>query len=260
MPAPADHVAPEILRDSFVRHAARAQLYRFLDYAARPVEAAAALIDLAADTAASAALKRDGPVLTPGLTDATFDVKPDRVTCRSPTLHAALRRDDTFLPRIVEAVIEGQSGVPSGTAHRVSSAVHYFFALVENPARDPAPFGELLAKRFSLGYTAEPLTDLAAVSNWVTGRLASVVASEHAIHRLAVMDLGGDRYQAEVAMKSQALFPDGSGAISRNTQRWTLTDEPARDRFPRIAEILIDRDAVEFFGPAPDFAPRPPPG
>ena len=58
-----------------------------------------------------------------------------------------------------------------------------------------------------------------------------------------------------VRMTSQALFPDGSGAISRNVQTWLLRDA-AGNRFPRIAGISIARDAVEFFGPAPDFEPR----
>ena len=175
-------------------------------------------------------------------------------------LRGELQPTDAFLPslkRLESQVVADPSSRPRSDG-RARSAVHYFIALVENPARDPAPFRELLGDRFSLHYTPTPMTDLEALDAWVKGALSSVVASEHDIHAIDVRDLGDGRFAVEVCMTSQALFPDGSGAISRNTQNWTIVDRG--ERFARIEEILIDRDAVEFFGPAPDYAPRARPG
>lgn len=260
MVAPEYHVPEAQLHDSFIRHAARAQLYRYLDYAARPQAAGAVLLDILADDAPVTSFTVPEPVSADDLNDCSINVGNDDTVAVAGTgasLRATLRRGREFLPRLTEIAIgAGASGRAGSAAHRARSTVHYFIALVENPARDPEPFREILADAFSLHYTAEPLTEFDAVRSWVTGRLASVVASEHDIHSIVVKDNGKGYYNAEVTMKSQALFPDGSGAISCNTQHWTMTDDPANDRFPRVTEILIDRDAVAFFGPAPDYEPR----
>lgn len=264
MPAPPDHVPEQQLRDSYIKHAARAQLHRYLDYASRPFEARAALLDLLADDIAVAGLALARPTPVGELTDCRIVLQSaDAVsaTVKDPAIAAIFRRGSAFLPQLTSITIDGAGGHPlSAVAHRVRATVHYFIALVENPARDPEPFRELLADQFSLHYTPEPLKDFEAVRGWVTGRLASVVASEHDIRSITVTESDDGTSTAVVTMKSQALFPNSSGAISRNTQHWTLTDTRSNDRFPRVTEVLIDRDAVEFFGPAPDYEPREMPG
>lgn len=264
MPAPADLVPEQQLRESYVKHAVRAQLYRLLDRWAQSGDDPRDLGDLI-DGAAPAHpfLQRAGGQLAACRIDLDHEggIELSAAFDGGATLTALLDRGTAFLPRFrsVASDCDMPSALPISATYRASAAVHYFIALVENPARDPEPFFELLADRFSLHYTAVPVTDAGALRSWVTGRLASVVASEHDIHNIICTDLGNGRYTVEVTMKSQALFPDGAGAISRNKQLWTMIDEPGW-RFPRITEILIDRDAVEFFGPAPAYEPRPLPG
>jgi hypothetical protein len=259
MAVTAEEVWPaQRLRESYVRHGVRTQLYRLFADGASDAHRRD-LLDAADDDSWN--LARSGHVAC--LENCKIDIRPDgRIDFASAdgTLRGMFERSGAFLPQLRRLSRGGDSaGASRGRAvYRARSVVHYFIALVENPARDPAPFREILADRFSLHYTPSPMTDLAALDAWVGGALSSVVASEHDIHAIDVASLGGARSAVDVRMTSQALFPDGSGAISRNTQRWTIVD--AGDRFPRIEEILIDRDAVEFFGPAPDHAPRDRPG
>lgn len=261
MAAPDDHVPEAQLFDSFVRHATRAQFFRYLDYASRPNEAQEILRDLVSDKASAAALTLQHAASVGGLADSTIEIRPEGVVEATTECARATFARDGFLPQLRAVTWRDRpAGRPIGAEARIRSTVHYFIALVENPARDPEPFRELLADPFCLRYTAEPIVDFESVRTWVTGRLASVVASEHDIGSISLEDCGGGTHVAHVRMKSQALFPDGSGAISRNAQCWTLADDPTRLRFPQIREISIERDAVEFFGPGPDYAPRALPG
>ena len=256
MAVSAEDLLPERrLRESYLKHASRAQLHRL--WADREAEGPA---DVFADPAAAETMlvaARGGAL--PRGDGLRFDLEGgDRIRFASAhgTLTGAFSRGRDVLPRLI--ALEGAAGAAdplSRAAHRTCGLVHHFIGLVEHPARDPMPFRELLGGSFSLGYTAAPISDLTALDAWVRGALSSVVASEHVIHSVDVEDLGGADVKAQVRMTSQALFPDGSGAISRNTQTWTLHDADG-DRFPRISEILIARDAVEFFGPAPLFEPR----
>lgn len=127
--------------------------------------------------------------------------------------------------------------------HRVRSLVHYFTAIVEDPSRNPEPFREVLADEFSINYTETPMTDFETVKGWVAGALSSVVASNHQIHDVSFEVTSHGDYLVTIAMQSRALFPDGSGITSKNSQTWTLVDELA-DRFPKIRKITIDRDEV----------------
>nr|WP_321510285.1 hypothetical protein [uncultured Hyphomonas sp.] len=162
---------------------------------------------------------------------------------------AILAPTQTVLPKFTEIRIT-QSG-PEQTPeyqetyqnHRVRSLVHHFTAIVEDPSRNPEPFREVLSDEFSLNYTETPMTDFESVKAWVAGALSSVVASNHQIHDVSFEVTTHGDYLITVRMESRALFPDGSGITSKNTQTWTLTDNPA-DRFPKIRKIIIDRDEV----------------
>lgn len=252
--AAADVLPEQRLRDSYVKHSARAQLYRL--FAA--IDGGTTASDMFDDPAAAAHMLV--AACAHPIDNCRIDVLDrGRIGFRTPdgSLEGEFVRGDAFLPRLNTLVARsGCAATPAAaSAHRVRAAVHYFIALVENPARDPILFREVLGATFKLDYTPSPMTELAAVDAWVKGALSSVVASEHDIHAIDVEPIGNGRMTAQVRMTSQALFPDGSGAISRNTQRWTLSDAPV-ERFPRISEIQIARDAVEFFGPAPDYEPR----
>lgn len=135
---------------------------------------------------------------------------------------------------------------PAYAENRVRSLVHCFTSHVENPARDPAPFHELLTAEFCLQYTDPPIDSLAALAAWVAGPLSSVVASSHVVSGIRVEPLGDGKYLATMAMQSEALFPDGTGIASRNTQSWTISDDE-NERFARIVKIAIKRDSLRQF-------------
>lgn len=285
MTAPiADIVSEAQLRASFRKHATLAQLNRLWQYQERPASGLANLLDMMdpdvvvrsshLDVRGHAALQdamaqipldwraahvlRDWRISVDGATnrlDARLEYlteAADGTATAEAHYDASFRNGDALLPLLTRIDVTQGEARPGGefadmfAEHRVRGAVHYFMALVENPARQAEPFMELLADNFSLHYTAEPLTSREAVRDWVAGPLSSVIASEHDLHSVTCRDLGDGRYVADVAMKSQAMFPDKSGAISRNTQRWTLTDSLG-DRFPKINEILIERDSVVRF-------------
>ena len=256
MAVTADDLLPEWrLRESFVKHAARAQLHRLWARTdGSPID------DAFASSAAAASFEeiRRSERLPP-LNAVRLHLEGEdrvRVTTPDATISAGFVRSDDPLPKLVALDTSATAIAPEhASTHRARSTVHYFIGLVEHPARDPRPFRELMAERFSLGYTPDPITDVAALEAWIRGALSSVVASEHVIHAIDVTEDGGNKLYAEVRMTSQALFPDGSGAISRNTQRWTLHDTTG-ERFARVERIGIARDAVEFFGPAPLYGPR----
>ena len=126
------------------------------------------------------------------------------------------------------------------SANRILSLVHYFTSLVEDPRRDPIPFREVLAEGFRLHYVEPPIDSFEALAAWVAGPLSSVVASTHAISDLVATRLHDSEYSATLAMHSVALFPDGSGIESRNTQAWTIVDDGS-ERFARIRQITIQR-------------------
>lgn len=279
----ADIVSEAQLRESYRKHATLAQLNRMWQYQERPESGLDNLLDMmmpdvivrsahldvqgydsmravlaqipmnwkAAHVLKSwkIAVKRERTELRAKL---DYVNAGDRATKAEAFYAGSFVATGTLLPRLARIDVEqgeAQRGVPfvdMYAEHRILSTVHYFLALVENPARDSEPFFELLGDTFRLDYTLDPVATPAAFRDWVAGPLSSVIASEHDIHSVTCRDLGNGTYTAEVAMKSQAMFPDKSGAISRNTQSWKLTDTIG-ERFPRITEILIDRDSVVRF-------------
>ena len=280
-----DIVSEQRLRESYRKHATLAQLNRMWQYQERTGsgvgnlldmmtpdvvvqsphlsvrghgEMRAALGDIPIDWQAGHVLKDWRIAVDEGTT--AFDARIEYLTAApggaatsaEATYAARFVSVEGFLPKLARIDVtqgEARDGAvfkDMFAEHRARSVVHYFLALVENPARDADPFFELLAQDFALHYTANPITDEAAMRDWIAGPLSSVIASEHDLHSVTCSETGAGVYVAEVTMKSQAMFPDKSGAISRNTQHWTMTDT-ITDRFPRITEILIDRDSVVRF-------------
>lgn len=159
---------------------------------------------------------------------------------RSYTEHAALAQS------FAAAAQRASELDPVCVDNRIRSLVHRFTSLVEDPRRDPAPFHELLATGFRLHFTEPPVDNFEALAAWVAGPLSSVVASCHVITSVAVEPLGDHEYSATIGMQSEALFPDGSGIESRNSQTWTVTDDRS-ERYARIRKIAIRRDEVRRF-------------
>jgi hypothetical protein len=228
------------LEESFIRHAALAELHRWCQ-ARKPGAhgVRSHSLDVMPDgrVAVTAELDRydvDGTVRI-----ATVGFKAEM------TLDGSLPR---FARTEISSAEDGEGGAFDDPylRNRLLSLVHYFTSLVENPARDPEPFREVLAEGFALHYVEPPISSLPMLDDWVTGRLASVVASNHVIHDVSFEPAGADEYIVTVVMESEALFPDGSGIISKNRQSWSVVDDVS-ERFARISEVRIERDDVHRF-------------
>lgn len=235
MTRPIEPARRKRLEESFIKHAALARFHLWCERNAHAVQSTAVEILPGGRIALTAELGRhddDGPA-----------------TRKPPArCHAEMTALDGTLPHLVD--VDGApapaTALSSDARNRLLSLIHYFTSLVENPARDPAPFHEVLTDNFALHYIDPPVSTHAMLDDWVTGRLASVVASNHRIHDVSFETTGDGVYLVTVAMESEALFPDGSGVISKNRQSWRVIDDPS-ERFARIAEIRIERDDVHRF-------------
>ena len=190
MPVTAADLFPEArLRESYVRHAVRAQAYRL--WAAAKEDRLDELLE-DADTAWPRSDRWPLPALD--ACDIALTSQSAKLVTSNGSITLDFARGDDFLPRLQRLERQRPAGVgsplpASATADRTSAAVHYFIALVENPARETIPFHELLGDKFSLGYTPLPISDRDALDTWVKGALSSVVASEHDIHSITVEEV-----------------------------------------------------------------------
>lgn len=238
------------LRQSYIKHAALAQLHRWWQYYD---DSAAGLPNTDAHflKASTVHVQNDGAVtISAEVERLTRGRDTDGGVMRSTThCSAVLRPTDAVLPKITEIRIADDDLEPAAEfrpaypQNRIRSLVHYFTALVENPGRDPQPFRELLAPGFRLHFVEPAVDSFDALTAWVAGPLSSVVASTHVVSGIGLERLGERDYAATIDMQSEALFPDGSGVASRNSQTWTVIDDKS-ERFARIAKIAIRRDEV----------------
>lgn len=227
------------LRESYRKQAALAQLYSWLHRHDQRSGASAHFVK-----ASAAQLQSDGAVAIDAQIEC-LDVS-GQVMKSTAHCHALVRPTNAVLPKIADVRIaagtrqRADSFRSAQAENRIRSLIHYFLALVENPRRDPQPFRELLAEGFSLKLVDPPIESFDALTAWVAGPLSSVIASAHVISDLALEKLGERDYQATVDMRSEALFPDGSGIVSVTTQTWSVADD-TQEQFARIREITIHR-------------------
>jgi len=242
------------LRESYIKHAALAQIYRWWQYYDARAIGLSNCQDAHSLRASTIHLQVDGAITVAAeIEHLNMGIDPGGCVMKSTAYcNAVLRRTDALLPKITEIrITEGElqradEFRPAYAENRIRSLVHYFTALVENPGRDPQPFRELLAEGFRLHYIDPPIDSFDALATWVAGPLSSVVASNHVVSDIDLEELGDGEYLATVGMRSEAMFPDGSGIASSNTQSWTVTDDKS-ERFARIRKITIRRDAVHRF-------------
>lgn len=276
------------LKESYIKHAALAQLYRWWqyydaraiglsnqldvldkgarvtlgsdepkghdDYAAAVQKLPAHWRDAYLPRAPTVQLQENGDItIAAEVEHLNLGIHPGGGVMRSTAYcNAVLRRTDTLLPKITEIRITAGAFQrvdefrPAYAENRIRSLVHYFTALAENPGRDHHPFRELLAAGFGLHYTDPPIESFDALAAWVAGPLSCVVASSHVVSDIGLEELSELEYSATVGMRSEAMFPDGSGIASRNTQSWIVTDNKS-ERFARIRRITIRRDEVRRF-------------
>ncbi len=173
------------------------------------------------------------------------------------------RHDHTPLPTIRRLVIS-DLGDPVGSEYRsaypqnrVLSLLHYWLALVEDPARRAEPFVELLTDPFRLDFTSGPITDAAGLAGWLAGPASEVEASTHVITSLAVDAVdavdavagpgAGSGFTAVVGLDWHAVLPGGAQVRAATEHTWQVVDDPER-RFARIRQAEVR--TVRPIGPA----------
>jgi hypothetical protein len=195
---------------------------------------------------AEVTINADGTIaLDVGLTYLNQGMRPDG-SVRSAELRydARLQPTDALLPRFTAIEIKQLS---EGTApafeeaypqNRVKSLLHYWLALIEDPARRVEPFKELLADGFELQFSSGTITDMAAFEAWLRGPGSAVTASTHAISGFSVEPAGADTYRMQVDLTWLGLLPDGKQVAAKTHHAWTAVDN-LKERFARIKTAAV---------------------
>jgi hypothetical protein len=201
----------------------------------------------------------DGTIaLDVALTYLNQGMKPDgSVRTAELRYDARLQPTATVLPRFTAIEIKQLS---EGTApafeeaypqNRLKSLLHYWLALIEDPARRVEPFKQLLADGFELQFLSGTITDMAAFEAWLRGPGSAVTASTHAISGFSVEPTVADAYRMQVDLAWQGLLPDGKPMAAKTRHVWTVIDNP-KERFARIKTI-----AVQVLAPLQPLQPQP---
>lgn len=141
------------------------------------------------------------------------------------------------------------SFVPRYADNRLLSLIHYWLALIEDPARDPQPVREILAENFVLDFSSGAITDFDGFEAWLAGPGSQVAASTHRIEDFAYQTRADGRYRATMTFDWEGLLPDGTRLIAKTRHGWTVVDDPS-ERFGRIERM--DVEVVEPFRTKPE--------
>ncbi|WP_179380331.1 hypothetical protein [Jannaschia marina] len=162
----------------------------------------------------------------------------------------------SVLPLLSEVRIE-QAGEPEegGTfedayaENRMRSLVHYWLALIEDPARDPDPVREILAEDVRLDFSSGAITDFEGFADWLAGPGSQVAASTHEIGNFSVEEAGEGVYRVGMDFDWNGLLPDGTRMVAKTRHDWTVENDVS-ERFARIR--TIDVEVLEPLRPVAD--------
>ena len=163
-------------------------------------------------------------------------------------------RDETVLPLFTKIAItpdsEGSTDAfeDAYPENRLRSVMHYWLALIEDPARNPAPAQEILAEDFSLNFSSGKITDFEGFKSWLAGPASQVAASTHMPSNISYEVLDEALYQLKVDFDWEGILPNGQGMTAKTRHVWTVTDDPS-ERFARIKSM--DVEVLEPFAPKP---------
>ncbi len=159
---------------------------------------------------------------------------------------------ESVLPKFTEIVISpseagtAEKFVSAYSHNRARSLVHYWLALIEDPARDPEPAKEILAEDFSLNFSSGAITEFDAFKQWLAGPASQVVASTHQISNFSVIEQGNNHYQVKMDFDWNGILPNQTEMTAKTRHTWMVTDD-ARERFARIKSM--DVEILEPFTP-----------
>lgn len=122
--------------------------------------------------------------------------------------------------------------------NRVRSLVHYWLALMENPARSADPFRELFADGFVLNFSTGKIDSFEKFKAWYDGPASSIKTSTHRINSLKIAETGPNKYAVVADFDWQGITPNGQVMVGRTVHNWTVLDTPS-DRFPKIKTVDV---------------------
>lgn len=156
-----------------------------------------------------------------------------------------LTTSDTLLPKFSSIEIDldkmsDQTEYKDAYAtNRALSVVHYWLAIIEDPARDPEPAKEILADGFALNFSSGAITDFEGLKAWLTGPAASVSASSHSLKNFSANADNDQEITLTVGFDWQGILPDGTRLEAETLHNWTLTND-ITERFARIKRVDVE--------------------
>jgi hypothetical protein len=181
-------------------------------------------------------------------------MKPGVVRSAELTYTTRLKSGGALLPKFTSIAIAQNSETTAPAfkdaypQNRLASLMHYWLALIEDPARNLEPFREILADRFVLNFSGGKITDFAGFEKWFRGPASAVAASTHVVSNVRQEAAGANQYKFSADFDWQGILPDGKEMIAKTRHSWLVADNP-KERFARIKTI-----DVEVLAP---FAPKP---
>lgn len=153
--------------------------------------------------------------------------------------------DDPPLPAITSMKI-----VPAGEAqatdfedaylqNRGLATVHYYLSLVEDPARDPEPFQEVLAEGFSLNFPDGAVSDFDGFKTWLAGPGSSVTASTHKLAQFEITGGTDESFSAAITFDWAGITADGTRLVAKTRHNWDFTND-VTERFARLKTMNVE--------------------
>ena len=123
--------------------------------------------------------------------------------------------------------------------NRVRSLLHYWFALIEDPARRIEPFKEIFAAGYELNFSSGKISDTKTFEAWLRGPASAVVASTHEVHKLEIEVVSPTEFKMSAEFAWEGLLPNDAPMSARTGHRWLIEDNP-NERFARIKSIDVE--------------------
>jgi hypothetical protein len=140
---------------------------------------------------------------------------------------------ENILPRFTDIAItqlsEGEAPTfkEAYSENRIKSLLHYWLALIENPARDAAAFAEIFADGFSFNAMGKSIVSLDDLLSWILGTGTSFANSAHEIANFSVREIGPQQYDVLADINFLNV------PASKMQLRFQAINNPA-ERFARI--------------------------
>lgn len=200
-------------------------------------------------------IAEDGTVsLSANITYLNQGLLPDgAVRSADLTYTTTLVPSDGVLPKFADIEIaqnsEGttEAFVSEYGDNRMLSLVHYWLALIEDPARDPEPVREILVEDFSLNFSSGAITDFDGFKDWLAGPGSAVKASTHEIGDFMQEETSENTYKVTMTFDWNGIAPNDTHLLAKTRHSWVVEDDPT-ERFARIK--TVDVEVLEPFRPA----------